>query len=172
MPVHVYGNICNIEKIQKIADKYNLKVVYTMLRMRLRKHIRGKMSLPLAMLLYLVFMATKVFHSIEGGAVSTSNPELYERLYALKNFGIQENGLISNVGANAKMKRVSGCDGALQSSTFSRGNSPTQRSCRSLYAAFRRSKRAAAAFSTDGTSFQIMPTYPVIFEKEFGSIPR
>ncbi|MFQ9933213.1 MAG: DegT/DnrJ/EryC1/StrS family aminotransferase [Lachnospiraceae bacterium] len=102
IPVHVYGNICNVEKIQEIADKYDLKVIYD------AAHAFGETYKGIGVgnfgdLSIFSFHATKVFNTIEGGAVCCHNNEQYNRLYNLKNFGIRSEELVVSVGANAKM---------------------------------------------------------------------
>lgn len=102
VPVHVYGNICNIEEIQRIAEKYNLKVVYDAAHAFGVKY-KGKGIGNYGDAAIFSFHATKVFNTIEGGAVTFSDHKLYEKLYNLKNFGIRNEELVAEVGANAKM---------------------------------------------------------------------
>lgn len=102
LPVHVYGNVCNIEAIQQIADKYRLKVIYD------AAHAFGVKYKNKGIGCYgdasiFSFHATKVFNTIEGGAVAFADYNLYEKLYNLKNFGIRGEELVVDVGANAKM---------------------------------------------------------------------
>lgn len=102
IPVHVYGNVCNLEKIQEIADKYNLKVIYD------AAHAFGVKYKGIGIGSFgdasiFSFHATKIFNTIEGGAVAFSNHKIYEKLYNLKNFGIRGEELVTEVGANAKM---------------------------------------------------------------------
>ena len=102
LPVHVYGNVCNIEGIQKIADKYDLRVIYDAAHaFGVKYKGRGIGSYGDASIFS--FHATKVFNTIEGGAVSFAERRLYDKLYYLKNFGIQNEEIVSSVGANAKM---------------------------------------------------------------------
>ena len=102
IPVHVYGNVCNIEKIQVIAEKYNLKVIYDAAHaFGVKYKEKGIGSYGDASIFS--FHATKVFNTIEGGAVSFSDFKIYEKLYNLKNFGIRGEELVTEVGANAKM---------------------------------------------------------------------
>lgn len=102
LPVHVYGNICNVEEIQKIADQYSLKVIYD------AAHGFGEKYKDHGIGYYgdasiFSFHATKVFNTIEGGAVAVNDSKLYDKLYNLKNFGIRGEELVVSVGANAKM---------------------------------------------------------------------
>jgi dTDP-4-amino-4,6-dideoxygalactose transaminase len=102
IPVHVYGNICNVEEIQRIANKYGLKVIYDAAHaFGVKYNEKGIGGYGDASIFS--FHATKVFHTIEGGAVAFTDPQLYERLYNLKNFGIRGEELVVSVGANAKM---------------------------------------------------------------------
>lgn len=102
LPVHVYGNICNIEEIQRIADKYSLKVIYDAAH-AFGVTYKGKGIGGYGDASVFSFHATKVFNTIEGGAVTFSEPKLYDKLYNLKNFGIRGEELVVSVGANAKM---------------------------------------------------------------------
>lgn len=102
IPVHVYGNVCNVEKIQQIADKYNLKVIYDAAHaFGIKYKDKGIGSYGDASTFS--FHATKVFNTIEGGTVTFSDKKLYDELYNLKNFGIRGEELVVSVGANAKM---------------------------------------------------------------------
>jgi dTDP-4-amino-4,6-dideoxygalactose transaminase len=102
VPVHVYGNICNVEKLQEIAYKYNLKLIYDAAH-AFGETYKGQGVGGFGDASIFSFHATKVFNTIEGGAVASSSRELYERLYDLKNFGIRSEELVKEVGANAKM---------------------------------------------------------------------
>ena len=102
MPVHVYGNVCNIEEIDRIAKKYDLKVIYDAAH-TFGETYKGKGIGSFGDASCFSFHATKVFNSIEGGAVCFNDDDFGERLYALKNFGITGADEVSYVGANAKM---------------------------------------------------------------------
>lgn len=102
IPVHVYGNICDVDKIQEIAFKYDLKVIYDAAH-AFGETYQGKNVAAFGDLSIFSFHATKVFHSIEGGAVCCRDEEQWNRLYNLKNFGIRSQELVVAVGANAKM---------------------------------------------------------------------
>ena len=106
LPVHVYGNVCNVEEIQRIADKYNLKVIYDAAHAFGVKY-KGKGIGSYGDAAIFSFHATKVFNTIEGGAVTFSDLKMYDRLYNLKNFGIRGEELVVSVGANAKMNEFS-----------------------------------------------------------------
>ncbi len=102
IPVHVYGNVCNIEAIDVIAEKYGLKVIYDAAH-AFGEEYKGEGIADFGDASVFSFHATKVFNTIEGGAVASHSRELYDRLYNLKNFGIQSEEIVEEVGANAKM---------------------------------------------------------------------
>lgn len=110
LPVHVYGNVCNVKRIQKIADKYGLKVIYDAAH-AFGEKINGIGIGNFGDASIFSFHATKVFHTIEGGAVTFRDKGLYGRLYELKNFGIHSEEIVSEVGANAKMNEFSAAMG-------------------------------------------------------------
>lgn len=102
MPVHVYGNVCDVEEIDRIANKYELKVIYDAAH-SFGETYKGKGIGTFGNASCFSFHATKVFNSIEGGAVCYKDEELGEKLYQLKNFGIHNAEEVTGVGANAKM---------------------------------------------------------------------
>ena len=102
VPVHVYGNICNVEKISEIAKRYSLKVIYDACH-AFGEEYNGKNVASFGDASVFSFHATKVYNTIEGGAVVCDSKEMYDKLYNLKNFGIRGQEVIEAVGANAKM---------------------------------------------------------------------
>ena len=102
LPVHVYGNICNVEEIERIAHKYELKVLYDAAH-AFGETYHGQGVGTFGDASCFSFHATKVFNTIEGGAVCFRDTELGKKLYELKNFGIHGPEEVSAVGANAKM---------------------------------------------------------------------
>lgn len=102
IPVHVYGKICDVEKIETIANKHHLKVLYDAAH-AFNETYNGKNVAEFGDASMFSFHATKVFHTIEGGAIATKDEALYKQLYRLKNFGIQNETEIDEVGGNAKM---------------------------------------------------------------------
>ncbi len=110
VPVHVYGNICNIEKIQEIADRHNLKVIYDAAH-AFGETVNGVGVGSFGNASVFSFHATKVYNTIEGGAVSFHDENMYKKLYNLKNFGIRSEEIVAEVGANAKMHEFSAAMG-------------------------------------------------------------
>lgn len=102
VPVHVYGNLCDTDKIEEIAKKYNLKVIYDAAHaFGVEKDGVGAGNFGDASMFS--FHATKVFNTIEGGAITYKNKDIGEKLHRLRNFGILDQETVSDVGANAKM---------------------------------------------------------------------
>lgn len=102
VPVHVYGNVCNLEAIDRIAKKHNLKVIYDAAHAFGVKY-KEKSVAEFGDASMFSFHATKVFNTIEGGAVVYHDEYIGRNLYNLKNFGIHSEEVIESVGANAKM---------------------------------------------------------------------
>ena len=102
VPVHVYGNVCNIEEIERLAHKYDLKVLYDAAH-TFGETYKGQGIGRFGDVSCFSFHATKVFNTIEGGAVCYKDLELGRKLYELKNFGIHGPEEVDAVGANAKM---------------------------------------------------------------------
>ncbi|MBR4608495.1 MAG: DegT/DnrJ/EryC1/StrS family aminotransferase [Lachnospiraceae bacterium] len=102
LPVHVYGNICDVEAIEEIARKYGLKVIYDACH-TFGETYKGKGVGCFGDASCFSFHATKVFNTIEGGAVCFQDKSLGDILYDLKNFGIRGPEEVRAIGANAKM---------------------------------------------------------------------
>ncbi len=102
VPVHVYGNMCDVERIQAIADKHQLKVIYDAAHAFAVKY-KGASSASFGDASMFSFHATKVFNTIEGGAVCFRDDALMETLNDMKNFGIRGPERVVFVGGNAKM---------------------------------------------------------------------
>ncbi|MBO7048730.1 MAG: DegT/DnrJ/EryC1/StrS family aminotransferase [Spirochaetia bacterium] len=105
VPVHVYGFPCKYKKIQEIADKYNLKVVYDAAH-AFGVEVEGRGIGSLGNASMFSFHATKVFHTVEGGAVTTEDDSLEEKLIAAKNFGMINADDATTISFNAKMTEI------------------------------------------------------------------
>ncbi|MCI8513479.1 MAG: DegT/DnrJ/EryC1/StrS family aminotransferase [Lachnospiraceae bacterium] len=102
VPVHVYGNLCQVEEIERIAKKHGLKVIYDAAHaFGVKRNGVGVGNFGDASMFS--FHATKVFHTIEGGGVAFSEESLGTRLDYLKNFGIVDKETVKYAGGNAKM---------------------------------------------------------------------
>lgn len=113
MPVHCYGHPCDVEAIQKIADNYNLKVIYD------AAHAFGVQNQNGSVLKYgdlsvLSFHATKVFSTFEGGAIVCPDAKTKQRIDHLKNFGFVDEVTVVAPGINGKMSEFNSALGMLQ----------------------------------------------------------
>lgn len=168
LPVHVYGNICNVEEIERIAKKYELKVIYD------AAHAFGVTYKNTNVANYgdasmFSFHATKVFNTIEGGAICYKTDKYTSTLRDLRNFGIRDADTVLFVGANAKMNEFQAAMGICN--------------LRHLNEEIEKRKRVAERYlshlsNVDGLQFNpvqenVKPNYayfPVIFkEKIFGA---
>jgi len=102
VPVHVFGNACDIQGIQEIAKDNDLKVIYDAAHAFGVKY-KGESILNYGDISTLSFHATKLFHSIEGGALVINDDSLVEKARYLINFGIENTDSIPELGTNAKM---------------------------------------------------------------------
>ena len=102
IPVHVYGNVCNVEAIQKIADKHFLKVIYDAAH-SFGVTYKGVSTANFGDASMFSFHATKVFNTIEGGVVCYHDDSLVQTLNDIKNFGIHGPESTLYIGGNAKM---------------------------------------------------------------------
>ena len=102
LPVHVYGNVCDVDKIAAIAKKHNLKVIYDAAH-TFGETYHGQGIATFGDASIFSFHATKVFNTIEGGAVAFGEQWMEHRLNCLKNFGIVDQDHVVWVGGNAKM---------------------------------------------------------------------
>lgn len=112
MPVHVYGTPCDTKKIQEIADKYGLKVIYDAAH-AFGVEINGESVLSSGDMSTLSFHATKVYNTIEGGALICHDEKTKKRIDYLKNFGFAGETEIVAPGINGKMDEVRSAFGLL-----------------------------------------------------------
>jgi dTDP-4-amino-4,6-dideoxygalactose transaminase len=112
MPVHVYGKPCDTKRIQEIADKYGLKVIYDAAH-AFGVEVYGESILNAGDLSTLSFHATKVFNTIEGGAMVMHDVETKKRIDYLKNFGFAGETEVVGPGINSKMDEVRSAYGLL-----------------------------------------------------------
>jgi dTDP-4-amino-4,6-dideoxygalactose transaminase len=112
MPVHVYGNPCEIDRIQEIADKYGLRVIYDAAH-SFGVTVNGKTILKEGDMSILSFHATKTYSTVEGGAIVCKDEKTKKRIDYLKNFGFAGETTVVAPGINAKMDEVRSAYGLL-----------------------------------------------------------
>lgn len=113
MPVHCYGNPCDVDAIQKIADNYNLRVIYDACH-SFGVEDGGGSVLRHGDLSCISFHATKVFNTFEGGAIICPDAKTKQRIDHLKNFGIVDETTVIAPGINGKMSEINAAFGMLQ----------------------------------------------------------
>ncbi len=113
LPVHVYGNPCNVNKIQAIADTYGLKLIYDACH-AFGVSVSGNSVMNFGDISVLSFHATKVYTTIEGGAIVCHDEKTKKRIDYLKNFGFANETTVVAPGINAKMNEVQAAYGLLQ----------------------------------------------------------
>lgn len=112
MPVHVYGKPCETKKIQEIADRYGLKVIYDAAH-AFGVEVDGESVLNAGDMSTLSFHATKVYNTIEGGAMVMHDEKTKQRIDYLKNFGFAGETTVVGPGINSKMDEVRAAYGIL-----------------------------------------------------------
>ena len=112
MPVHVYGKPCNTKRIQEIADNYGLKVIYDAAH-AFGVEVDGESILNAGDLSTLSFHATKVYNTIEGGAMVMKEEQTKKRIDYLKNFGFANETTVVGPGINSKMDEIRSAYGLL-----------------------------------------------------------
>ena len=112
MPVHVYGNPCDTAKIDALAKNYNLKVIYDAAH-AFGVKVGGKSILQQGDMSTLSFHATKVFNTIEGGALICHSAEMKQQIDYLKNFGFEDEVTVMAPGINSKMDEIRAAYGLL-----------------------------------------------------------
>ncbi len=113
MPVHCYGRPCDVDRIQKIANKYDLRVIYDAAHAFGVQH-NGRSVLIHGDLSVLSFHATKVFNTFEGGAIVCPDIETKRHIDNLKNFGFEDEVTVVAAGINGKMSEINAAFGLLQ----------------------------------------------------------
>ncbi len=113
LPVHVYGNPCNVQKIKEIADTYGLKVIYDACH-TFGVTIKGIPVLNFGDLSVMSFHATKVYNTFEGGAIVCHDEATKKQIDNLKNFGFINETTVVTPGINAKMNEIQAAMGLLQ----------------------------------------------------------
>lgn len=113
MPVHVYGNPCNVEHLKQIADTYGLKLIYDAAH-AFGVKIKDESILNFGDLSIMSFHATKVFNTIEGGAIICHDENTKKRIDYLKNFGFTGETSVIEPGINGKMNDLQAAYGLLQ----------------------------------------------------------
>lgn len=163
VPVHVYGNICDVEAIQQIAKKYRLKILYDAAH-GFGVRYKGRGIGAYGDISCFSFHATKVFHSIEGGAVCFQGKALGKRIRALRNFGIGASGSVEEVGLNAKMNELCAAMGLCNLRSF---HQDVERRGRAAQR-YRERLTGVPGLQLNPVQAQVQPNYayfPIVFDE-------
>ena len=117
LPVHVYGFPCDVTKINKIAKKHDLKVIYDCAH-AFSTEIDGRGIGTFGDISMFSFHATKLFNTVEGGCLAYNNDNLNEKIYYLRNFGIKNEEEVVDIGINGKMNEIQASIGLLNLELF------------------------------------------------------
>lgn len=117
LATHCFGAACEVEEIDKIAKRHGLKVLYDAAHAFGVKY-NGRSLLEYGDMSFLSFHATKLYNTIEGGAIVTSDNDLYNKVKSLRNFGIVNDNLVDGLGLNAKMNELCAAYGLVELERF------------------------------------------------------
>lgn len=166
VPVHVYGNVCNVEEIERIAKKHNLKVIYD------AAHVFGVEYKGIGIgnfgdMSMFSFHATKAFNTIEGGGVTYNRDEYTRELNLHKNFGITGPETTEAVGMNAKMNEFQAAMGLCNLRHIDREIEKRKK----VAMEYRKRLEGVKGIKLSEIQENVKPNYayfPVVFEEEFG----
>jgi len=170
MPVHVYGIPCNLNRIQEIADKYDLKVVYDAAHGFGVKE-NGRSILNAGDLSVLSFHGTKVFNTFEGGAIVSHSKEMKKSINDLKNFSFTDEVTVSGLGINGKMNEFQAALGLLQLEYFDEVISRRNR-IDSLYRKFLKDVSGVSLINYSKNSCPNYSYFPIFIDKNKFGISR
>lgn len=162
VPVHVFGNGCEVEKIEKVAKKHKLKVIYDAAH-AFGVNYKDKSILNYDDISTLSFHATKLFHTIEGGALIINDDALVQKARYLINFGIENAESIPHLGTNAKMNEF---EAAMGLCVLDEMQEVLQKR-EALYRAYKEKLKGYVSFQKQNEhSSQNYSYFPVVFESE------
>jgi dTDP-4-amino-4,6-dideoxygalactose transaminase len=165
MPVHCYGHPCNVEAIQKIADNYNLRVIYD------AAHAFGVQNEGGSILKYgdlsvLSFHATKVFNTFEGGAIVCPDAKTKLRIDQLKNFGFVDELTVVAPGINGKMSEINAAFGMLQLQSVDRAIA-RRKEIDDMYRALLAQVKGIRCLPDAGETVSNYSYFPVLVEDDY-----
>ena len=164
LPVHVYGHVCDVEAIDRIAKKHNLKVIYDAAHV-FGVNYKGKSIAEYGDISMFSFHATKVFNTIEGGALVYKDGVKRDVLEQLKNFGIIDQEKVLLVGTNAKMNEFCAAMGICNLRHIDEEIAKRSR----VYSRYLERLSGIDGITVSRIQYDVTPNYayfPVIFDKE------
>lgn len=162
VPVHVFGNGCEVEEIDAIAKRHNLKVIYDAAH-AFDVTFKGQSVLNYGDISTLSFHATKLFHTIEGGALIINDDSLAEKARYLINFGIENEESIPHLGTNAKMNEFEAAMGLCMLDEMETIKSKREK----LYETYKKELNGLVRLQKQNENASANFSYfPVVFENE------
>lgn len=165
LPVHVYGNPCDVKKNKTIADEHGLKVIYDACH-AFGVTINGESVLKFGDLSVLSFHATKVFNTFEGGAIICHDKQMKKKIDYLKNHGFKDETTIVSKGLNAKMNEFQAALGLLQLK-YVEGNIEMRKKITELYRKYLKNVKGIRFLSDISGVKHSYPYFPVLIEDEY-----
>jgi dTDP-4-amino-4,6-dideoxygalactose transaminase len=165
LPVHCYGNPCDVDRIQKIADTYGLKVVYDAAH-AFGVSYKGTSVLNFGDLSVLSFHATKAFNTFEGGAIICPDARTKQRIDYLKNFGFADEVTVVAPGINGKMNEIQAAFGLLQLRHIN-ASIVKRRDIDQRYRALLSSVRGIRCLPLPGNTRPNYSYFPILVEREY-----
>jgi len=163
LATHVYGNPCDVEAIDSIAKKHNLKVIYDGAH-AFNVQVNGKSIFEYGDISTCSLHATKWFHTVQGGFIVAKNPKIRERLIAMKNHGISGFYSFSTVGTNARNCELHAAMGLLNLKYLDRIDKKRKAITEKYDNAFKKFNCKRPVWHKNAT--QTYAYYPILFESE------
>lgn len=163
--VHVYGFPCDVKKIDAIAKKYNLKVIYDAAH-AFSTEIDGVGIGNFGDITMFSFHATKLFNTIEGGCLTYNDPNLVKKIYDLRNFGIRSEELVEAVGINGKMNEFCAAMG-LENLKLYRAEQEKRRLIKQIYDENLSKVKGIRLPQMPANTTNSYQYYPIVVEKDF-----
>lgn len=163
--VHVYGFPCDVKKIDAIAKKYNLKVIYDAAH-AFSTEIDGVGIGNFGDITMFSFHATKLFNTIEGGCLTYNDPSLVKKIYDLRNFGIRSEELVEAVGINGKMNEFCAAMG-LENLKLYRAEQEKRRLIKQIYDKNLSKVKGIKIPQMPANTTNSYQYYPIVVEKDF-----
>ena len=163
--VHVYGFPCDVEKIDAIAKKHNLKVIYDAAH-AFSTEVNGRSIGSYGDITMYSFHATKLYNSIEGGCLTYNNPDLVRKIYNLRNFGIRSEELVEEVGINGKMNEIQAAIGLLNLNLYKQEQEKRAK-IKALYDNGLKNVRGIRIPQMPANATNSYQYYPIVIENEY-----
>jgi dTDP-4-amino-4,6-dideoxygalactose transaminase len=166
LPVHCYGIPCDVSEFQKLAEEYNLRVIYDAAH-AFGINLNGRSLLRHGDISVLSFHATKVFNTFEGGAIVCNSASLKSRIDQLKNFGYVSESVIDEAGLNGKMSEINASFGLVQLKHV-QSNIDKRKAIHDFYSTSLKSVKGIRCVSLSDHSNANYSYFPILIEDEYG----